>query len=293
MVEVVEKPSFKPEDFDREGKRPGLSAIVRLKNEEDFAERALQSIAPYFDEIVIVYNGSTDRTPEIVERFAAAEPERVKAYHYVPEVFPPGSEMHRRLPPDHVSSLVHYYNFALAKATRQVCAKWDGDMIAAPAPLGAMVERIRRARTSPLRRWTSPWRGGFWWFSGVNLVDRYGGVYVLKTWPRVLGVYDAGFWPASRAHTFKHHPRFEFLDQGWLVRSFAGFAFFHVKAMKRDRGIGVYELEKNPASDYHKIAAEHWRDPEVMTFEEYLKIEPAARRLPRPEEMGIRPLTAR
>lgn len=289
MVEVVEKPSFKIEDFDRAGKKPGLSAIVRLKNEEDFAERALQSIAPFFDEIVVVYNGCTDRTPEIVEHFAAAEPERVKAYHYVPEVFPQGSEMHRRLPADHASSLVHYYNFALSRATRRVCAKWDGDMIAAPGPFGALIERIRRARTSPLRRWTSPWCAGFWWFRGVNLVDRDGRVFVLKSHPRAGSRWDTGFWPAGRAHNFKHNPRFEILRTGATLKSFVGFLFFHVKAMKKDRGAGVYQLERNPGSFYRKYA-EEMRDPDVMTFEEYCRIEPAAQSLPDPESLGIRPL---
>jgi glycosyltransferase involved in cell wall biosynthesis len=289
MVEVVEKPSFKIEDFDRAGKKPGLSAIVRLKNEEDFAERALNSIAPFFDEIVVVYNGCTDRTPEMVERFAAAEPKRVKAYHYVPEVFPQGSEMHRRLPADHASSLVHYYNFALSRATRRVCAKWDGDMIAAPGPFGALIERIRRARTSPLRRWTSPWGAGFWWFRGVNLVDRDGRVFVLKSHPRAGSRWDTGFWPAGRAHNFKHSPRFEILRTGATLKSFVGFLFFHVKAMKKDRGAGVYQLEKNPNSYYRKYADE-MRAPEVMTFEEYCRIEPAARSLPDPESLGIRSL---
>ncbi len=289
MVEVVEKPTFKPEDFDRTGKKPGLSAIVRLRNEEDFAERALESIAPFFDEIVVVYNGCTDATPEIVARFAAAEPKRVKAYHYVPEVFPQGSDMHRRLPGDHPNSLVHYYNFALSKATRRVCAKWDGDMIAAPRPFGALIERLRRARTSPLHRWTSPWFGGFWWFTGVNLVDRDGRVFVLKSHPRAGSRWDAGFWPAGRAHNFKHSPRFEILRTGALIKSFAGFAFFHVKAMKKDRGVRVYQLEKNPGSFYQKYADE-MRDPEVMTFEGYCGVQPEARSLPDPEEMGIRPL---
>src|SRR5690349_3506425 len=115
MVEIVEKPYFRIEDFDRAKKRPGISAIIRLKNEEDFLELALASILPFFDELIIVYNGCTDRTPKIVESFAASEPKRVKAFHYLPEVFPIKSEMYRQLPPNHPSSLIHYYNFALSK----------------------------------------------------------------------------------------------------------------------------------------------------------------------------------
>jgi glycosyltransferase involved in cell wall biosynthesis len=261
---------------------------VRLRNKEDFAERALASIAPFFDEIIVVYNGCTDRTPEIVERFTAAEPERARAYHYVPEVFPQGTEVHRRLPADHPSSLVHYYNFALSRATRRVCGKWDGDMIAAPGPFGALIEHLRRARVAapPLdvavvRRILVVQRREPRRQSRPDLC--------LKTWPRLPGRYDCGFWPAGRAHKFKHNPRFEILRTGALIKSFAGFVFFHLKAMKKDRGAGVHQLERNPSS-YYKKYAEDMRDPEVITFEEYCRIEPAARSLPDPDSLGIRPV---
>ena len=35
--------------------------------------------------------------------------------HYLPGVFPPGSDGHRTTPPDHPQSLVNYYNFALSR----------------------------------------------------------------------------------------------------------------------------------------------------------------------------------
>jgi glycosyltransferase involved in cell wall biosynthesis len=290
MVEVVEKPSFRAEDFDRSKKKPGVSAIIRLKNEEDFLELALASIEPFFDEFIVVYNGCTDRTPEIVEGFAAANEKRVKAFHYVPEVFPQGSEMQRRLPANDVNSLVHYYNFALSKATRQVCAKWDGDMIAAPQPFRQVMDRLRSARNSMLARWTSPWTAGFWWYSGVNLSDKDGKIFVIKKRPRAWGRYDHGLWPVSRVNKFTHDPRFELLNTRWLVKSFVGFVFFHLKGMKRDRGAGVYQLERNPNSPYKKLVDEVWRDPEVITLDEYCRMMPAARSLPTPESLGIRPL---
>ena len=66
MIETVEAPRFRNRDFAAAGKRPGLSALMRLHNEEDFAAAAIASILPFFDEIVIVYNTCTDGTPEIV-----------------------------------------------------------------------------------------------------------------------------------------------------------------------------------------------------------------------------------
>ena len=80
MVEVVENPSFKPEDFDPSKKKPGVSAIVRLRNEADYLEKALNSVLPFFDEFVIVYNQCSDRTPEIVAEFANRDSQRVRAF---------------------------------------------------------------------------------------------------------------------------------------------------------------------------------------------------------------------
>ena len=56
MIETVRDPTFKPADFDWWRKKPGISAIVRVRNEEDYLEQALHSILPFFDEFVIVYN---------------------------------------------------------------------------------------------------------------------------------------------------------------------------------------------------------------------------------------------
>ena len=60
--------------------------------------------------------------------------------------------------------------------------------------------------------------------------------------------------------------------------------------MKKDRGIGIYQFEKNPDSLYRKRIEETWTNPELITFEEYCQIEPRARSLPNPESLGIRPM---
>jgi hypothetical protein len=58
--------------------------------------------------------------------------------------------------------------------------------------------------------------------------------------------------------------------------------------MKRDRGVGIYQFEKNPDSMYRQRIERVWTNPELMTFEEYCRLEPAARWLPNPEALGIR-----
>ena len=52
-------------------KPAGLSLCMIVKNEEQFLERCLTSVAGIVDEINIVDTGSTDRTVEIASRFGA------------------------------------------------------------------------------------------------------------------------------------------------------------------------------------------------------------------------------
>jgi glycosyltransferase involved in cell wall biosynthesis len=266
-----------------------VSAILRLRNEDEYLERALASIQPFFDEFIIVYNRCTDRTPDIIESFAHEEKSRVRAFHYVPEVFPPATDRYAATPPDDASSIVHYYNFALSKVSYRICLKWDGDMIAAPGPLSRVMKRLRGLRSWMPSWWFSPWKRGWWWFSGVNLWDRDGKIFVPKTHPRTYGKDDHGFWPVGPGTVFKYDVRCEFLDTGRLLKTFVGFMYFHLKGMKRDRGVGGYQ-ESNTYPVFMNQIKELWTNPELMTFEEYCRIEPAAGSLPDPESLGIRPL---
>jgi hypothetical protein len=162
-------------------------------------------------------------------------------------------------------------------------------MIAAPEPLARIVDRMRSIKPGTLNWWRSPWKMGWWWFSGVNLWDHDGKLFVPKTRPKHSGKKDMGFWPVGRRNIFGHHPNFEVLNTRWLVKTYAGFVWFHVKGMKKDRGVGVYQLEKNPHSIFNSRKLERrWTHPELMTFDEYCQLDPAARSLPNPETLGIR-----
>jgi glycosyltransferase involved in cell wall biosynthesis len=55
----------------------GLSAIVRVKDEETWLDASIRSIATVADEIVIGDNGSTDRTPEILRQLERELSDRV------------------------------------------------------------------------------------------------------------------------------------------------------------------------------------------------------------------------
>ena len=62
--------------------KPGLSGIVRAKNEASFIEACIDSCIDALDELVIVYNDCTDDTPAIVKRKAKQYPDKIKIYAY-------------------------------------------------------------------------------------------------------------------------------------------------------------------------------------------------------------------
>ena len=90
----------------------GLSVIMRVKDEKDWVATSVQSIKEIADEIVIVDNGSTDGTYEILEEMASRENGFIKLWQR--------SEL------DHCS----LSNFALDQTRFRWIFRWDGDMVA-------------------------------------------------------------------------------------------------------------------------------------------------------------------
>jgi hypothetical protein len=113
-----------------------ISAMVRVKNEEEFLFAAVSSIVEHVSEVLIIDNLSTDRTPEVIAELQRAFPSRIRTERYPHEVRRVGREnwelastpAHRHSP--NLSST--YYNWALARCRHPFVLKWDGDMIARP-----------------------------------------------------------------------------------------------------------------------------------------------------------------
>jgi glycosyltransferase involved in cell wall biosynthesis len=111
-------------------RQQGVSAMLRVKNEESKIYHCLKSIYDVFDEIVLVDNGSTDRTLQIVREFktTAGKDEKIKIFFYPFKIARCGDE-HYGTPEDSVHNLAYYYNWALSKCSRRYVCKWDGDMV--------------------------------------------------------------------------------------------------------------------------------------------------------------------
>ncbi len=90
----------------------GISVIMRVKDEADWIRPSIESIKGIADEIVIVDNGSTDGTYQILEEIASTEKYLIKLW--------------RRPDLDHCA----LSNFALDQTTFRWIFRWDGDMVA-------------------------------------------------------------------------------------------------------------------------------------------------------------------
>lgn len=114
-------------------REPGLSAMMRIKDEETWVALAIESILDWCDEIVIALQPCSDRTPEIVQRYADRPNVRVVFYPFMIAPMGPSHGSwrgHASCPDNSVHASAYFYNWTLAQTTRSHVLKWDGDMVA-------------------------------------------------------------------------------------------------------------------------------------------------------------------
>ena len=59
---------------------PGISGIMRVKDDGEFIEASVESCIEALDELVIVYNDCTDNSPEVIHRMGEKYPKKIKIY---------------------------------------------------------------------------------------------------------------------------------------------------------------------------------------------------------------------
>ncbi len=119
-----------------------VSAMIRVKDEEEFLYPSVKSIVDYVEEIILIDNNSTDHTPLIMESLRQEYPHKVTCYQYKYEVRRQGWESWELASRSEGGSsphlLAHYYNWCLDRCTKPYILKWDGDMIATESFAEAM-----------------------------------------------------------------------------------------------------------------------------------------------------------
>lgn len=243
MSQEVTEYRFEPSHLVVAERRPGISAFMRIRDGAFSLEAAIRSHIGHFDEIVAVYNRCTDATPELLARLHDKYGERLRIFHYVPPVFPPGSEGHAREPANSPLSLVNYYNFALTRTRFTHVTKLDDDHVAMGEATARLVADVRAGRAA---------KGEMACFSGINLArDEGGRVGVLRREP-YSGSGDIGIFPVTPETYFVHDRRFEVLRMPGLRRRFHSFVYWHLKYLKPEFGFANYDLKDNPRSRYKR-----------------------------------------
>jgi len=253
-------------------RKPGISGFMRLKNEEQFVEMAIESVIDCLDELVVVHNGCTDHTPEIVESCRARYPDRIRVYEYAPVIAQPGSADHQRTPMGSPHSMVNYYNFALAKTTHRIAIKIDGDECYLKGPFKRLADEVRAGEQSiPIG------------VSGVNLWDEGDEIHVNDQHPIMSGL-DKGFFTVNQQSFFVHYPLYEVFTYAF-GRS-AGIYFYHLKGLKADRGLGNYFTETGETR-FSSAKVQGLKSPELMPWKEFHMLMGNSEALPEPTALGL------
>jgi hypothetical protein len=284
-VTTVEDYRFVPADLKVEERPHGISAFMRIRDGAFSLEAAIRSHIGHFDEIVAVHNRCTDATPDILARLQQEFGPKLRVWHYLPSVYPPGSAGHQATPPDHPRSLVNYYNFALSRTRFSHVTKLDDDHVAMGEATAQLVAEVRAGRAG---------QGELACFSGINLArDAAHRLGILAREP-FSGGGDIGIFEVRPDTYFVHDRRFERLQHPGLPRRFRGFAYWHLKHLKPEFGFANYDLADNPRSRYarrlHALRADH----AVIGFAELARLPTpglgawlAAHGLPAPERDRI------
>jgi glycosyltransferase involved in cell wall biosynthesis len=254
VINSVKHYRFNPVDLAVRQRRPGISAFVRVRNGETFLAESVCSHLPFFDEVVIVFNQCTDRSPEIAEQLQARHPNKVRVFHYEDRVLPLGDPAYAEMAMNAPESMANYSNFALACTRFTVATKLDDDHIAIPDRVEQIAQQLKQRG----------FRLGdeMLCVSGFNLFKDASGLGVLAAAP-LVGNGDHGYFEVSERTFFHNSMRHEVFTHRHLRRRYVDVTYLHGKYLKPGFGFGNYDLDRLPHSRVARKRARFEKDQRV------------------------------
>lgn len=218
-------------------KKPGISALMRIKNGAEFLRLSIESHLPYVDEIIACYNDCSDQTEAILQELQQEYPDKIRIFHYLPKVHPPLSEAHKNTPTESVHSLANYYNYTLAQARYSVATKLDDDHLAISPNLAKVVAKVRADLARGVRK--------IYTFSGINLIGKPDEPLHIYANTPFVGTGDHMFFPVCSAIYFQQNDKFEefVFKKPRFEKEYQGILYFHLKHVKP--GLGFHNLDSN------------------------------------------------
>lgn len=157
-------------------RKPGVSGMLRVKNDAEFLEQCIESCISALDELVIVYNGCTDNSPQIIEMARERYPDKIMVFPYQPHIYAWNLSEHEfnsvldgSIPVE--NTLAGYYNYALSKTTREYVMKIDADQIYFTDKLKEVCDayRYESARQCKLIDFIRIYKAKLYLFLGVRM----------------------------------------------------------------------------------------------------------------------------
>ena len=219
-------------------RKPGISAYMRIKNEEQFVRLAILSHLDYYDEIIACYNGCTDNTESILHELANQHPQKIKVFHYLPKVHPILTAEHANTPADSLHSMANYYNYALSKTTYSVATKLDADHLAIGGKLAPAIAAIRADIKANKTK--------TYYFSGLNLMHDSHGAIGVNLDGLFSGNEDIVYHPVNPNVFYRQRPRCESINKPYLrtlPAEYMGILYFHLHYLKHEL-CGVNAVDK-------------------------------------------------
>lgn len=102
-------------------RKHGLSALIRVYNEEEWIGRTIESIQHLFDEILILYTEGTDNTHDILRHYPNI--------HIID--YPHQLHNHTK-DPHSIHDTAYHTNYGIAHTTYSHISVWDADMLLLP-----------------------------------------------------------------------------------------------------------------------------------------------------------------